>query len=495
MATTKTRTSTRSNRQARWRAGLGSAPGQYDIWLLVIVATLIGFGLVMVFSASFAQANRFEGQPTYYVLRQLQWLAIGLVPMSLMALVNYRVLKRFSLLMMAGTVLLLLAVLIFGTPSLGSRRHLIGTSVQPSEAAKLTIVIYIAYWLSTKGSRLKGLANGLAPFAVLLGMVAALIVAQPDFDTTAVIVFTALAMFFVAGAEGKQIVAIFAITVVTFLLVATQHSYAAQRLGNYIVALRDPALASDQLRYALQAFAQGGVLGTGLGTGQGMVQLPFTDSIFAVIGLELGLVGTLGVVLLFGAFAYRGLHIALRSPDPFGQILGIGVTTWIILQAFLNMAVNTGLLPFSGLTLPFISYGGSSLVICMTGVGVLLSISRYGARQAAATPQAASLGVPRTSGAEYATLTLGWRHWRTRLSHLGRARSARSGRSAAGRRSGSSRAIAGAAGYTVKSASAPRTDGLNRRVTRAKRTIARKTGGNKRKTSSSQSGQRIPRRR
>lgn len=495
MATTKTPPTKRSIRQPGWRSGLGSAPGQYDIWLLLIVATLVGLGLVMVFSASFVQANRFFEKPTYYLLRQLQWAAVGVLAMAALARTDYRILKRLSLILMIGTLIVLLLVLIFGTENLGSRRHLIGRSVQPSEVAKLTIIIYVAYWLSSKGSRLKAVSDGLLPFSVLLGMVALLIVLQPDFDTTALIVFTALVMFFVAGADGKQLAIIMAIAAGTFLLVATKFSYASQRMDDYMSFLRDPALGSDQVQYALQAMARGGVFGAGLGSGQSLVQLPFTDSIFAVIGFELGLVGTLGVVLLFGSFLYRGLRIALRCTDPFGLILGIGVTAWITLQAFLNMAVNLAMLPFSGLTLPFISYGGSSLVACMAGVGVLLSISRFGATQAAPATQLVRVDGQRASGAGYATLTLGWRHWRTRLSHSGRARSARPGRSLASRRSGPSRSAVSSAGYTVKSASTPRAVGLSRRVTRAKRTIARKTGASKHRPTGGRSGQRIPRRR
>ncbi len=484
----------RTTGQARWRAGLGGGAGQYDIWLLLIVAMLTGLGLVMVFSASFIQANRFFETPTYYLLRQVRWAVVGVVTMAILARTDYRTLKHFSLLLMIGTLLVLLLVLIFGTDSLGSRRHLIGRSVQPSEIAKLTIIIYIAYWLSSKGSRLKAVSDGLLPFSVLLGMVALLIVLQPDIDTTALIVFTALVMFFVAGADGKQLGVILAIAAATFLLVATKFSYASQRMDDYMSFLRDPTLGSDQVQYALQALAKGGLFGAGLGSGQSMVQLPFTDSIFAVIGFELGLAGTLSVVALFAAFVYRGLRIALRCNDSFGLILGIGITAWITLQAFLNMAVNLAMLPFSGLTLPFISYGGSSLLACMAGVGVLLSISRHGSTQAAPVAQTASLEAPRTSGAGYATLTFGWRHWRARLSHSGRARSARSGRPAASQRSVSRRSTAGETGYITKPASAPRATGLSRRVTRAKRTIARKTGSSKRK-SSSQSGQRIPRRR
>jgi cell division protein FtsW len=501
MATTKASPSQeralarRSQSPGRWRAGLGSAPGQYDIWLLVIVAALVGFGLVMVFSASFMQANRLRATPTYYVLRQLQWVVVGFLALAAIARVDYRILKRFSLLMMIGTVLVLLVVLIIGTYNLGSRRHLIGTSVQPSEIAKLTIIIYIAYWLSSKGNRLKAVSDGLAPFAVLLGMVALLIVLQPDIDTTALVVFTALVMFYVAGADSKQLGVVLIIATITFLLVATRFSYASQRVEDYMSFLRDPTQGSDQVQYSLQAFARGGLFGAGLGTGQSMVQLPFTDSIFAVIGYELGLLGTLGVVLLFAALAYRGLRIALRCTDPFGLILGIGITAWITLQALLNMAVNLAMLPYSGLTLPFISYGGSSLLACLAGVGVLLSISRYGAAQTKTAVQVSGPDTQRADGAGYASLTVGWRHWRARLSHSRRPRSLAPKRASPARRSGPSRS-AGSTGFTAKAASAPRTDGLSRRVTRARRTIARKTGAAKRRTAgSAASGQRIPRRR
>ncbi len=327
-------------------------------------------------------------------------------------------------------------------------------------------------------------------------MVAMLIALQPDIDTTALIVFTALLMFFVAGADTKQLGIIVGVASLTFLVLATRISYTSKRVNDYMSFLRDPSTGSDQLQFAVQAMAKGGVLGVGLGSGHSGVQLPFTDSIFAFVGYELGLVGTLAVVVLFGAFAYCGLRIALRCHDSFGMILGIGITAWITLQAFLNMAVNLGLVPFSGLTLPFISYGGSSLVACMAGVGVLLSISRFGAAQQGAAAQTAVMVAPRGTGVEYATLTLGWRHWRARLSHFGRPRRAGTGRSAASRRSATSRATVGGSGYTVKSSSAPKTRGLTRRVTRAKRTIARKTGGNKRLSGgSNQSGQRIPRRR
>ena len=490
-----TRPSAPSTKKRDARARLSNAPGQYDVSLLLIVAVLIAFGLVMVFSASFVQANRLNGNPSYYVIRQLQWVVLGLAVMIVAALVDFRSLKRLALPIMIATVLLLLIVLIFGVDSLGSRRHLIGRSVQPSEVAKLTIIIYIAHWLSSKGNRLKAIADGLAPFGVMLGMVGLLIALQPDFDTTGLIVLTALTMFFIAGADSKQLILIVLIIAVIFWLAVTNSDYAARRISDYFAFLRNPMAGSDQVQASLRALSRGGWLGQGLGKGESMVQLPFTDSIFAVIGYEWGLLGTLGVVMLFGLLAVRGVRIAQRSLDPFGQILGIGITAWITLQAFINMAVNLAVLPFSGLTLPFISYGGSSLLACMAGIGLLLSISRYGSRYPAVA-RGARYAEPDITGAPYATPSFRWRNWRPRLPYFSRARGVGAGGSVAAARS---RAASGSRGFAIKAASsdAPRSSTeLGRRVTRAKRTIARKTGNSRRNpTTRDSQPRRVPRRR
>ena len=488
---TTTRSTTAPSKQPRRRAG--PSPVRYDFVLVMIVASLIGLGMVMIFSASYVQANNLFGKSAFYFLRQLQWLVVSVIVMVVAALIDFRILKRLALILMAVTVIMLIAVLLFGDKNLGSRRHLFGTSVQPSEVAKLTIIIYIAYWLSSKGSRLREVSVGLVPFSVLLSLVALLIVLQPDFDTTALIVFTGLIMFFIAGADLKQLGIAGVVAAITFVVVVTQIDYASVRINEFIQFLKDPGTGSDQLTASLRALANGGVLGAGLGDGTTNILLPFTDSIFAVIGEELGLVGALGVVALFMAFAYRGLRIALRSNDSFGLILGCGITGWIALQAFINIAVNTATLPFSGLTLPFVSYGGSSLVACMAGVGVLLSISRY-STQAAVSPTRATAVEP-TNGAAYATLGLGWRNWRARLPGAGRAR-----RAAASRQTTRiSRGYGGGSGggYSVKASSAPRTAALSRRVTRTKRTIARRTGTsrNPAKSTSSSGTRRVPRRR
>lgn len=451
-----------------------------ELALLGVVALLVGLGLVMVFSASYVHASLNIGRSTYYVARQLLWLAVGSVAMVTAALLDYRKLQALAVPGMALTLLLLLAVLITGERNLGAARHLMGKSIQPSELAKLTVTFYIATWLISKGDRLRQTSYGMAPFAVLMGLVAVLILAQPDFDTTAVILASGMAMFFVAGAELKQLLVGGLGAAVILGLVLTQVSYASQRVRDYLAGLRDPLSGSDHVRQMLEALGRGGLVGRGLGNAlakePGWLPLPWSDSIFVVIGEELGLLGALLVVGLFVALGYLGMRIALRARDPLGQVLGVGLTTWITFQAFLNMAVNTAVLPLSGLTLPFISYGGSSLVTCMAAVGLLLSISRYGTQPvkagradilAAADERLWDLH------REPADRRVGRRHGWPRLPDLGRL--------------GGPRPRGGGRGSSIKASSAARV-----RLVRVRRTWARRSSSRR---PAARKPQRIPRRR
>lgn len=489
------------NKRTRSRR-INSPPAPYDLPLLGIVAILAGLGLVMVFSASYVQANTMYGESTYYFMRQLRWLALGVLALAAAASINYRWLQKPSLLLMGGTVVLLLLVLVFGGENFGARRHLFGPSVQPSEIGKLTITIYIAYWLTSKGDRLKEVSYGLVPFAVLLGLVAGLLVLQPDFGTTVLVVVTALVMFFVAGADTKQLAISLVVAAVTLYLAVTRFEYAYKRVTDYLAGLADPATGSYQTSSGLRALASGGLFGSGIGEGWaknwGGVPFPWTDSIFAIIGEELGLVGSLAVVVLFMALCYRGLRIALKAEDQFGMVLGCGITAGIGLQAFVNMAVNTAMLPFSGLTLPFISYGGSSLLATMAGVGVLLSISRYGQQPATSRSNAGNRGTPIQP--ERAAPALGRWNWRPRLPSFGRTRRlvaiGQSGQRRTSRRSISYSQLgddATASGrYSLKASSAQR---LGFKVTRTRRAINRRTRSRQIGSGSQASARRIPRRR
>jgi cell division protein FtsW len=245
------------------------------------------------------------------------------------------------------------------------------------------MIIYLATWLSSKGEKLRDVSYGLLPFGVLLGLVAGLIVLQPDLGAAILIVFIAIAMFFLAGADPKQVALSLGASVLTFALLVLTSNNAQRRITDFVAIVRDPRQGGHpHVRMALEALAKGGVIGTGITDGTykqlGRVPLPFSDSIFPILGEEMGLLGTWLVLALFALLAYRGFRIALRAENSYGMLLASGLTCWFIFQALINVAVNTAMVPYTGITLPFISHGGSSLVSCLAGVGLLLSISRGG---------------------------------------------------------------------------------------------------------------------
>ena len=294
---------------------------------------------------------------------------------------------------MVIALLSLLAVIAFGSERFGAVRTLFDGRVQPSEPAKLAIIVYIASWLTSKGRLIRNARVGLLPFGVLMGIVAVLIVLQPEISTAILIVATAAVMLFIAGADVKQLVVVGIITAVTFWLVITYSSYAADRVDRYIASVGNPVASQEwQVSQAIQALMRGGLTGQGIGNGiaqkTGFLPVSWSDNIFGVIGEELGLLGALSVILLYAFLAYRGLRIAVRAPDNFGMLLATGITTMVILQALLNMAVIVAAAPPTGITLPFVSYGGSSLVASLAGIGLLLNISRYGVGRGARATEA-----------------------------------------------------------------------------------------------------------
>ena len=358
-----------------------------DYPLLLTVAVLIVVGLVMVYSASFGVEMATEGRPTtQYLVRQAEWAVLGGIALVVLALVDYRTWRRFSIPIMAaalGILVLLLVVRAGGDAESGqptAQRWLLGNSVQPSEMVKLAVVIYIADWLASKGEKIRQLTYGMVPFAILLGIITGLIILQPNFSTAFLIVCTAVAMFFVAGADIRQLLIGGLVGGASLVALVRTSTYRWNRVVTFIEdPLRDPLGKGFQTVRAIYALQSGGLLGVGLGHSvqkMGALYAPHTDAIFAIIGEELGLVGTLAVMGLYVAFAYRGFRIAIRCADPFGSLIATGVTSWLILQALLHMAVVTATVPFTGITLPFVSFGGSSLVASMAAVGLLLSVSR-----------------------------------------------------------------------------------------------------------------------
>ena len=361
----------------------------YDYMLVVVIVALLVTGLLMVFSTTFSLTPE---RPSYFFVRQLMFSAIGIVILIVFAHIPYHSWRRISVPLLAGALLLLIAVLFVGSERFGAQRHFLNGSFQPSEVAKLTIVIYIADWVSSKGNRIRRATYGLIPFAVLLGFLTGLILLQPDFSTALLIVATASVMFFLAGADLFQLVigGVFGTATLVFLIVKSPH--ASERMQSYLESVADPVTVGGyQVRQSLIALGQGGILGRGLGESQLKIGLPLphTDSIFAVLGEELGLIGCFVVIGLFAILAYRGFRIALQSRDNFGMILAAGITCWLVIEALINIAVVTATLPFTGIPLPFISYGGSALVSSLAAVGVLLSVSK-GAREGDVTTHANS---------------------------------------------------------------------------------------------------------
>ncbi|MCP4416933.1 MAG: cell division protein FtsW [Chloroflexi bacterium] len=358
---------------------------RFDYWLLLAVAGLLVLGMLMVYSTTFDYGLRFQEDATFYFRRQFLALGIGFVGLVAVMQFDYHILRRFSVPILGVTLLGLLFVLFFSNISaLGAQRGLYNDSYQPSEIAKLAVIIYIAHWLSSKGDRIKMLTYGLLPFSIIVGVVCALIVRQPDLSTAGLIAMVSFTLFFVAGADWRQFAVAGLLGGSVFLIIIKALPHAAARVDAYTAALSDPNQASWHVQQSLIALGRGGIFGVGLGEStQKFGPLPFahTDGVFAILGEELGLAGTLLVVALLGMLVWRGLRTAVRARDSFGFLLALGITCWIVYQAFINIAVITAVIPFTGIPLPFLSYGGTSLVISMIGAGILLNISRDSALQ------------------------------------------------------------------------------------------------------------------
>ncbi|NWJ94223.1 MAG: putative lipid II flippase FtsW [Chloroflexi bacterium] len=362
--------------------------GKPDYWLIAVVAILLILGTIMVYSASFVTAARTDDNPAYYLWRHLLWVGLGLAGCFVLARVDYHHWRRFSIMLMMIVLVLLLAVLVLPSqfaPSIaGARRWLTLSSdsnwlLQPSEIGKVVLILYGAHWLSSKGDNVRNFYYGLVPFALTVGFLVALIMGEPDLGTSLIIGAIGMTMFFVAGANMLHLLVGVGAAGGGFYILAFAAAYRLDRWAAYTDPFSDPTGMGYHTTQALLGLGSGGVLGVGLGVSrQKFMWLPtvFTDSIFAVIGEELGLVGTSLVVLLFLAFAWRGFQIALHAPDGFGRLIASGVTIYVVSQAFLNMAVVTNLVPFTGIPLPFISYGGSSLSVTLIALGMLLNVSR-----------------------------------------------------------------------------------------------------------------------
>lgn len=352
----------------------------FDYWLLLAAAALLVIGFLMVYSTTFDLGNRFEDNPVYFLTRQLVAMGLGIAAIIVFMQFDYHILRYVSLPLIAFTGIVLLLMLLFGqVDEYGAIRTLSAGSYQPSELAKLATILYIAHWLHSKGDRIKQINYGLIPFSIITGAMFALIVFQPALSAAILIALISFTLFFVAGADLKQVVVAggLALGVVILLMITLPH--ASQRLDDFMAGVRDPQQASYQVQQALGALANGGFFGVGLGKGDqkfGPLPLAHTDGVFAILGEEMGLLGSVGVVLLMCFLAWRGFRVAARARDTYGFLLAVGVTVWISYQALINVAVITAVIPFTGMPMPFLSYGGSSMLVTLLGVGILLNVSR-----------------------------------------------------------------------------------------------------------------------
>lgn len=351
----------------------------FDYWLALSVAGLVVVGLLMVFSTTFDLGMLAKDDSAYYIKRQLVALGLGLFFIVVLMQFDYHALTRLSIPLMLLTVGSLLFILFFGEAIFGAARGLAGGSYQPSELAKLVMILYIAHWIYSKGDRIKMLNYGLVPFGFMTGVMCALILLQPNLSVAILVALISCTVFFIAGADLKQFALVILVGGVAFGAAMVILPHAAQRVNDYTVALRDPNQASWQVQQALIALARGGWFGVGLGESIqkfGALPAAHTDGPFAILGEELGLFGTLMIIGLFSVIAWRGFRIATKARDMYGFLLAVGITVWITYQALINVSVITAVIPFTGMPLPFLSYGGSSLMITLIGIGILLNISR-----------------------------------------------------------------------------------------------------------------------
>lgn len=404
-----------------------------DYLLLTVVGILVPLGLVMVYSASFMDALANRDNQLFYAWRQLGGTILGTVALLVVQRLDYRLWRKYSVHLMAVTLILLVLVLVLPrsiTEVNGARSWIrIGAfSMQPSEIAKLAMVVYFADWLSRRGETVGNVTYGLIPFAVMLGIVCGLVMLEGDLGTTIVLVVIGAAVYFTAGANILHIGGAAVIALGACWAMVNVASYRQERIAAWLDGpFAHYQGAGYQPAHALYALGSGGFFGVGLGQGrQKFLWLPqaHTDTIFAVIGEELGLIGTLFVVGCFLVLALRGFRIAARAPDPFAALLAVGITAWLVFQAFINIAVVTTLLPFTGLTLPFLSYGSSSLVMCMVAAGVLLSISRHTADRTTADESFSFQPIQHSARAFAQSVPVWWRNRRPRVSGAGRSRGA-----------------------------------------------------------------------
>ncbi len=353
-----------------------------DRLLLLIVLIFVIVGIVMVYSSSSVSAASKFGSDTYFLKRQLCFAVIGFILMFLAMNIRYQVLQRFAYPILIGNLLLLILILIpgVGTTIGGATRwfRLGPLSFQPSELAKLALIIFLAYSLTKKENKIKSFSIGFLPHVIITLTMCGLVLFQPDFGTAMILLSLFFILLFVAGSRVRYLAYFMGIASLGCYFLISSVGYRLDRITAFLNPWDDPTSTGFQIIQSFLALGSGGLWGTGLGNGkQKLFYLPeaHTDFILSIIGEEIGFIGVLVLIILFIILAYCGIKISIRAADLFGTYLALGITSLITLHAVINLGVVLGLLPTKGSTLPFISYGGTSLVVNLISIGILLNIS------------------------------------------------------------------------------------------------------------------------
>ncbi len=359
-------------------------PGRLDYPIVLMVALLCAFGLVMVFSASYYYAQNtasvnYDGY--YYIRKQAVYLVIGFPMMLLISLIDYKQLERFKVVGILASILLLVAVLIVGKETNGAKRWIVigGQSLQPSEIAKFGMMLYMCSFMSKKHKVMQSFTKGMLPMLLVIGVICGLVMLQPNMSMAVIMGMMGYALLFIGGCDTKQMLLLAVVLALLFALLAIIEPYRMARLTSFVDPWKDALGDGYQLVQSYYALGSGGLFGVGLNNSrQKLLYMTYgeSDFIFAIICEELGLVGGLAVIAAYGFIVYRGIRIALKCRDRFGSLLAGGITTVFGLQVFVNIGVCTGLLPTTGQALPFVSAGGTSMMIFLAAIGVLLAISR-----------------------------------------------------------------------------------------------------------------------
>jgi cell division protein FtsW len=353
-----------------------------DRVLFLVTLLLVGFGVAMVFSSSAIVAKERFGNPNYFSLKQLISATLGLAVMFVLMKIDYHKYRHPLIVFSALAIVVTLLLLVFFLAAAVNTHRWIqfsGFSVQPSEMAKLALIFFLAYFLEKRKGSVNDVAFTLVPVAVIVALLAGLIVLQPDLGTAVSLVAISVALLFVAGLDLRWIAASIILGLPLFYLLVFRVKYRRDRILAFMNPWEEPLGRGFQIIQSLLSVASGGIAGLGFMEGkQKLFYLPeaHTDFIFAVVGEELGLIGTCALLGLFLVFFWRGVRASTRAPDLFGFYLALGITLMVCVQAFVNMSVVLGLLPTKGIPLPFLSYGGSSFVVMLAAVGILLNVSQ-----------------------------------------------------------------------------------------------------------------------